>query len=374
MTQSLYIHIPFCRKKCIYCDFYSIPHDEALSSSYIDAVIAQLNRLTGSFSTIYIGGGTPTVLDKVLLGRLLSVLKRFAKDAAEFTIEANPESLSEDKLRLFLDNGVSRISIGVQSFKDKKLSKLGRVHAARRAREAVLLTQKKGFRNINVDLIYGVWDERLEEWREDIEETARLPVTHISCYGLTYEKRTPLFDAVKRGSIRPLDDDAAADMYEYAIERLSVRGFKQYEVSNFAKDGYSCRHNMNYWYNNSYIGIGASAVSYVDGSREKNIDDAAEYVKRVNTGTSLVVSKEKLSPLKSAKETAAIKIRTSEGIDFAWFKEMTGYDFTELEKSALKGLFEKDMVKYIKSKSAIKGICLRRKGFLFADTVSSAFL
>lgn len=374
MITSLYIHIPFCRKKCIYCDFYSIQYNEKLAAAYVDTLLKQIGALGQIFSTIYIGGGTPTVLDKVLLARLLKGLKKNFDASAEFTVEANPESLSEDKIALLLDSGVNRLSIGIQSLNDKKLSRLGRAHNSLSARQAVVLSSRKGFKNISIDMIYGVWGEGEEGWKEELEEATKLPASHISCYGLTYEKGTPLFGALASGTVVPLDDDITARMYEYTIDRLSVRGFKQYEVSNFAKEGFRCRHNLNYWENAPYIGLGASAVSYAGGTRAQNIPDAEEYVRKAVRGEGLVSSSERLEPTRTAKETAAVKIRTREGIDFDWFKSRTGFDLMDIEKCALEELLSKDLIKYKKDKGALTGICLRRKGFLFCDTVSSALL
>ena len=374
MAGSLYIHIPFCRRKCVYCDFYSAIYDPHLASSYIDILIRQIGSLDGPFSTVYVGGGTPTALDNKVLERLLKAVKAKAGAVAEFTVEANPESVDDDKVKLLLAGGVNRLSIGIQSLDERKLKRLGRIHNARKGRESVLLAVKRGFANISADLIFGVWDERPEDWEKELDEAAGLPVEHISCYSLTYEKATPLFAALKNKSVMPLEDDLVARMYEEAIRRLSVRGFKQYEVSNFAKAGFECKHNLNYWNNDPYIGIGASAVSYIEGVRSKNVARVEEYVRRYEEGRSLEESSEKLSPVRRAKETAAVKIRTKEGIDFGWFKEKTGYDFLELEKKAVSELLEKDLIKYKKDGTIPTGIALKRTGFLFCDTVSSALL
>lgn len=374
MVPSLYVHIPFCRKKCIYCDFYSLPYQEGPGDSYIAALAKQASSLEGVFKTIYIGGGTPTILSKSALTKLLSSLNGRFNDSTEFTIEANPESLSEEKADLLLSLGVNRISIGVQSLRDRKLSRLGRAHNSQAASNAVMLASRKGFKNISIDMIYGAWGEDESQWKYELEEAAKLPAKHISCYSLSYEKDTPLHDALSAGSVKPLEDETVAAMYEYTIDRLSVRGFKRYEVSNFAKPGYESRHNLNYWDNGSYIGLGPSAVSYVDGSREANISDVEEYIRRVNDGASIVASKEKLTPVKMARETAAVKIRTKDGIGFDWFKARTGFDFQELEAKAIKELIDKDLIKYKKDNGSVVGVCLKRKGFLFCDTVSSALL
>jgi len=392
MANSLYIHIPFCRRKCLYCDFYSAVYDPAMAKAYpgpeardgrafqrkdqayVDALLAEIERLDGRFETVYIGGGTPTVLDNKLLDRLLQGLGKNLSDSTEFTIEANPESLDLNKLDILLGCGVNRLSIGLQSLDDRILKKLGRIHDARRGADAVRLAAKKGFSNISADLIFGVWGEEPKHWESQLEEATKLPLKHISAYALTYEKKTPLFDALKNKSVTPLEDETVAAMYEAAIDRLALRGFKQYEVSSFAKEPFQCRHNLSYWENNPYIGLGASAVSYSGGVRTKNVASVSEYIARAQDGRPLAESSEKLSPLRRAKETAAIKIRTKDGIGFAWFKEKTGFDFMELEGKAVAELIDKDLIKYRKEGSAPTGIALKRKGFLFCDTVSSTLL
>lgn len=375
MDPSLYIHIPFCRQKCIYCDFYSTIYKEDLASSYVDMLLEQIRGLPHiDIPTIYIGGGTPTVLTAALLERLLRGLKRYIQMASEVTVEANPESLTGEKIELLLDLGVNRVSIGVQSFGDRKLKALGRAHNAKEARDAVHAAAKKGFKNIGIDLIFGAWMDDADMWKRELEDIGRFPVTHVSCYGLTYEKKTPLFQALENKSVVPLEDDIAASMYESAIDLLAVRGFKQYEVSNFAKGGFRCAHNLRYWNNDPYVGLGASAVSYIDGVRSKNISDVEEYARAFEDKRPLIESSEELLPIKRAKETAAIKIRTKDGIDFSWFKEKTGFDLRELEKKALPRLIEDGLIKYKKNGAEIVGVCLKRKGFLFCDTVSSALL
>jgi oxygen-independent coproporphyrinogen-3 oxidase len=374
MTPSLYIHIPFCKRKCIYCNFYSDIYDENTARSFVDALVPQIGLIDFRPSTIYIGGGTPSALAVGLLSGLLKSLQKVMSPGAEFTIEANPESLSEDNLKLFLDHGVNRLSIGVQSMRGEKLRKLGRIHSAAKAKESVCLASRRGFSNISVDLIFGVWGESPESWKKELEEAVRLPITHVSCYELTYEKDTPLYEALENKSVAPLDEDETASMYEAAIGALALRGIKQYEVSNFARPGYECAHNMNYWENNEYLGLGPSAVSYLNGVRRKNISDINEYLLRFEEERSLIESEEKLSPIKRARETAAIKIRTRDGIDFKWFKEKTGYDFLELEKGPVSSLIEEGLIKYKKSDDIPSGVMLKRKGFLFCDTVSSAFM
>lgn len=374
MVNSLYIHIPFCRRKCIYCDFYSAIYDDSIASDYVDIISKEINSLGELFDTIYIGGGTPSVLNKDQMNRLFTSIKNHVKTGSEFTVEVNPESTDNDKIRMMLDMGVNRLSIGMQSLMDSKLNRLGRLHDSARAKDAVNIAARCGVKNISIDLIFGVWGEDRKIWEREVEEAVKLPVKHISCYNLTYEKGTPLFSALRNRTILPIEDDEAAGMYEYAIDRLSLAGFKQYEVSNFAIPSYECRHNINYWENNQYIGIGSSAVSYIDGVRSKRISDIKEYIKRSASGKPLVESSEKLTPVRRAKESASVKIRTREGIDFEWFRGKTGFDFMKLEKKPVEELLEKGLIKYKRQGQTISGICLKRKGFLFCDTVSSTLL
>ena len=343
-------------------------------SSFVDVLVSQIGRIEGPLHSIYIGGGTPSALDRKLLEKLLLSLKHFSVITGEFTFEANPESLDDEKIKTLLDLGVNRISVGVQSLDERKLKKLGRIHSADRARAAVISAHKLGFKNISADLMFGVWGESPEDWRKELDGIVRLPIDHVSCYELTYEKNTPLYSAVGKNSVIPLEEEVTSAMYETAIDILSLRGFKQYEISNFAKTGYESKHNMHYWNNYPYIGLGPSAFSYIDGTRSRNVSDVKEYAKRFDAGKALTEFSEKLSPVNSAKETAAVKIRTKDGIDFDWFLAKTGFDFPDLEKKVLPKLIEDGLIKYKRDGVKQTGVCLKRKGFLFCDTVSSAFL
>ena len=333
----------------------------------INTLSRQLDEVRGPFRTVYIGGGTPTALRPGLLENLLTVLEKRVDGFSEFTIEVNPDSIDREKMSLFLDKRVNRLSIGVQSFNDDKLKRLGRIHDGVTARDAVLSAHRAHFRNINIDMIFGLRQETVEEWAGDLKAAVSLPVQHISCYCLTYEKNEAR-------------EEKAALMYEYATDELSRNGFMQYEISNFSKDGCRCLHNMNYWDNGPYIGLGPSAVSYIDGERGENTRDISEYIERADTGRSPAISYERLTPERGARETAAVKIRTMEGIDFEWFRQKTGFEFMDLEEKALPGLIEKGLIEYIFQAGAGfqsrlgTAVRLTQKGKLFCDIVSSAFL
>jgi oxygen-independent coproporphyrinogen-3 oxidase len=371
---SLYIHIPFCRNKCIYCNFYSEYYKESAVSYYIPALLKQIAEIKTRFKSIYVGGGTPTVLPAKYLYKLLRSLKPLMSDCCEFTVEANPESLDDEKLSILKYEGVNRLSIGVQSFNINNLKKMGRIHDVLQAENAVTKAKEKGFNNINIDLIFGVWGETMDEWTRDLECAVKLPVTHLSCYSMICEKNTPLMRLVENGSIRLSEDDLPAEMYRFAIDYLPEQGFCHYEVSNFAKDNYVCGHNMHYWENNSYMAIGPSSVSYLNGVRQANISDVFEYIERVNKGASTVLYSERLESLQKAKETAALKIRTASGIDWMWFERKTGFEFLNIEKNAISELEGDGLIKYNKQDGEIKGVHLTKKGFMFCDTVSSALL
>ncbi|MFA4992190.1 MAG: radical SAM family heme chaperone HemW [Candidatus Omnitrophota bacterium] len=357
---GLYIHIPFCGKKCPYCNFYSVPHSAGAAASYAGMLAEQVKALEPEFSTVYVGGGTPSVLDVNSLGRILGASKKAMNGEGEFTVEVNPESVDRDKLRLFLDNGVNRVSVGAQSFNDKKLRTLGRIHGARDAERAILASRKAGFKNISVDLIFGAGEETMTEWRLDLEKAAGFDARHISCYSLTLEKGV---------NMKTAGDDAMKDMYEFSVDYLNGRGFCRYEVSNFAEKGFECRHNMSYWEGEPYAGLGPSAVSYIGGTRSENVSDVLEYARRYKEGADLKISMERLSPLESAKELASVKIRTTDGIGYDWFRAKTGFDFLEIESHPLAELLGQGLVDRGASR-----VCLTRKGFLFCDSVSEAFL
>jgi oxygen-independent coproporphyrinogen III oxidase len=370
MPKSLYIHIPFCRAKCAYCDFYSISLHNSLAKEFIYVLNRLIRGLPDTYDTVYIGGGTPTVLDEPLLESLLKDLRPHLANNCELSLEANPESLTEDKLKLLLDNRVNRLSVGLQSFNDEKLLKLGRIHSSKQAVEAVLAADKAGFKNISIDLIFGVWQETVKDWSDELNQAVKLPVKHISAYNLTYEPNTPLGIKLADKQIEPLDDGVTAAMYQLSRKFLAANGFKQYEISNFAKTGYACRHNLAYWDNRQYLGLGPSAYSYIDGQRSRNISDVKKYITAVKGNSPVYEFKEKLSWDKRARETAAFKIRTAEGIDFDWFTKQCGCDFVKLYSGILNRLLTNKLVKYKSYRGKKTGIMLTDKGFLFCDSVS----
>ncbi len=373
----LYIHIPFCRKKCSYCDFYSIEYEEELARKYIEVLIKQIRNFKEkgyNFSTLYIGGGTPSVLAEKLLERLLKSLELSKMQEASF--EANPESLSREKLKLLLELGINRLSVGVQSFDDKVLRFLARLHTSEEALKAISLAKEVGFENINVDLIYGVPNKDFNLWKKELELVVTLPIKHISLYSLTYEKSTPLFLRLRNREFTPISEEEEAQIYKYAVEYLEREKFFRYEVSNFSKRGYECRHNLIYWENAPYLGIGPSAVSYIEGVRKKYILDIYQYIEAIERGqeNEIFIEKEELPPLKRAKETAVLNLRMRGGINFKEFKKFTGFDFLEIEEANFNRLLRERLLTFKRKDSKIYGVRLTKKGFLFYDYVSREFL
>ena len=284
IRQSLgvYIHVPFCRKKCAYCDFYSRPcKDEGLMDRYVRAVERHFGdyfRGGESFDidTVYFGGGTPSLLGGKRLRQMLNALEKTGGIAkgAEITVECNPESVDKKMLRTLFKAGVNRLSMGVQSAHDEELLALGRLHTFQQARQAVADAKEVGFSNISLDLIYGLPDQTMEQWKDSVEKIIALEPQHISAYALKLEKGTPLYE--ESPELPP--EDVQADMYFYAVERLQQAGFEQYEISNFAQKGYRSRHNSRYWDLSQYLGFGPSAHSFFGGRRFSFIADTQGYI------------------------------------------------------------------------------------------------
>ncbi len=377
MDIPLYIHIPFCRKKCNYCDFYSIEYNYGLAKAYIDLIISQIKPYESrgyQFKTVFIGGGTPSVLDRGLLAQLLKNID--FSFAEEVTIEANPESLDIDKLSLIRELGVNRLSIGVQSFDDDTLKFLGRLHSGRQALNAVELAANSGFKNISIDLIFAVPSQRLKSWKDELDLAVKQPIQHISAYSLTYESGTPLYKRLQNKEFKPVSSDTEAGIYGYAIDFLESRGFNQYEISNFAKPGFECKHNLSYWSNSPYIGLGPAAVTYIGGERKKYIGDIYIYIDKLrqNKEEGLFIERESLSVLQKAKETAVLNIRRKQGVDFGEFKENTGFNFLQIYKSDVDKLVDEKVVEFKKNNGSVYGARLTKKGFFLADYVCRQLL
>lgn len=313
---SLYIHIPFCKRKCLYCDFLSFSHTEYINE-YFDALIREINAFDcKKVRSIFIGGGTPSYVDSGYIGRVMEALNRFNIDAnAEITIEANPGTLTLDKLRAYRRYGINRISIGLQSWQNELLKKLGRIHT----REMFLVNYenvlKAGFKNINIDLMFSLPGQTYEMWIETLENVTAISPTHISAYSLVVEENTPFYNM----ELALPDEETDRKMYHSAISFLNARGYKQYEISNFAKDGFNSVHNCVYWQRGEYKGFGLGAASLVNNCRTKNTENLQEYIK----GTT-VIENEILTKADCMAEYMFLGMRMTKGVSISGFRKLFG--------------------------------------------------
>lgn len=336
MMIGLYLHVPFCETKCGYCDFYSVPLKDRATSPLVRALVRELDQressIDGPFHTIFVGGGTPTLLPpddlKLLFERLGLVARR--DHVAEFTTEANPATVNEQKINLLIESGVNRISFGAQSFHQRELDVLERLHNPDDIAPAVATAQRGGIRHVNLDLIFGIPGQTVQTWRHSLQRALDLGTDHLSCYGLTYEPHTPLTARMQQGLVAPCDNDLEADMYLLAIELLAGHGFQQYEISNFAKPGCECRHNLIYWNNQPYLGIGPSAASYVGGARFKNIPHIETYVREIEAHRPAWRESERLTGEDLAGELVMLQLRLNRGLDLADFQARTSLNPLEL--------------------------------------------
>lgn len=329
---GLYLHVPFCRTKCRYCGFYSRPIDQYDAGAVVAVMITEMEQIEKNedIKTIYIGGGSPSVLEREHLLRLVGRAKHRCPAAKEFTVEVNPGQVDAGLLCELHRAGVNRLSIGAQSFIQQELEFLGRGHTVDCIRRAVRQGRAAGFDNISLDLIFAVPGSDLDSWKHNLSSAIELQIDHISAYALSYEEGTPFSKDLAEGLIEPVDEDTDRAMYELTIDELEQAGIEQYEISNFAGKGFECRHNLNYWANGSYIGIGPDATSYLNGTRSTNFADIDKYVRAVTSGESTIESSETLNDIERACETAVLNLRRRCGIDLAQFKSQTGFDVLEL--------------------------------------------
>jgi putative oxygen-independent coproporphyrinogen III oxidase len=331
--RAAYVHVPFCAHHCGYCDFAVAAGQDYLIDLYIEAVGEELARLGDpvAVDTIFIGGGTPTYPSATQLSRLFATINHWLplRPGGEFSVEATPESVTDDKVALLADRGVNRVSLGVQSFRPGTLSALDRIHSADEVAPAVERVRRR-IQDVSLDLIFGVPGQTVADWDADLTAALALSPEHLSTYGLTYEKGTPLWKRRQHGDVEAVSEEDELAMYVHAMDRLSATGFEHYEVSNFARPGRRCRHNETYWANEAYFGFGVGAARYVMGRRELNRRGTADYIRRVLAGESPVLQSEELPPEESARETAAVQLRRSAGIVRQHFGEQTGLDIDVL--------------------------------------------
>jgi len=371
---ALYIHIPFCLAKCAYCDFISYDDRAGLYGEYTSALVTEMDRAEpGSIQSIYIGGGTPTVLPLLHIERIFEAIqRRFAPGiGTEITIEANPGTVSPAKLEGLRALGVTRLSLGVQSFVEEELRLLGRIHSAPEAIEALRAGREAGFDNLSLDLIYGLPRQSLSSWRASLQQAIAFQPEHLSLYALSVEEGTSLAADIARGRLPAPDPDLAADMYELAQETLSAAGFVHYEISNWARSPeFACRHNLTYWHNEPYLGIGAGAHSWRHGRRWSNLTRPEEYIRCMRDGLAPTVDEETIGPELEMGETMMLGLRLlGEGVTFVRFQARFGLDLRVQYAGALEELAELGLLQ-----TTAERVVLSRRGRLLGNQVFLRFL
>ncbi len=370
--RAAYVHVPFCAHRCSYCDFAIATGQDHLAGPYLDALAAELAALGSPqpVATLFVGGGTPTHLGAAQLDRLLRDVTRWLppEPAHEFTVEANPGTLDADKVAVLAGHGVTRVSLGAQSFDPRLLGVLERDHQPDDvARAAECVRARIG--QFSLDLIFGVPGQTLAEWQADLGRALALGPDHVSTYGLTYEKGTALWKRRQRGEVVALGEELELAMYAAAIDALEAAGFEHYEISNFARPGRRSRHNQVYWVNDAYFGFGMGAARYVNGRRELNTRGLDDYIRRALSGEPATFQSEELSARESAGETMALQLRRKEGIDRAAFRARTGHDLDALAGEAIARQVELGVLD-----DDGRRVCLTRRGKYVADAVIGRLL
>lgn len=328
--RAVYVHVPFCRAKCRYCDFFSISHDALQAGRFIHAarkeLRANLSSLQLPLASVFFGGGTPTVLGPDLLAELLATFAPLIDSHTEFSVEANPGTVDAALAGVLVRHGVNRVNLGAQSFDEIELKLLGRIHNRRQITDAVLALRTAGITNLGLDLIYGLPGQTVETWQSSLQQAMDLGIDHLSCYALSYEPGTPLAEDLRDGRISEMPDERQKECYYAAIDAAGRAGLEHYEISNFARPGRQCRHNLTYWHNEPYLGIGPAAAGYIQGRRQTNTADLGAYVSAIENGHSAAQTAETLAGRQLMGETLMLALRLREGVGRADFQARFGAD------------------------------------------------
>ena len=363
-VEHLYVHVPFCAAKCNYCAFYSEAGSADKMADYVEAVRLELEVFAPQLAlkTIFFGGGTPSLLPTPLMRRILeSIVERSScRAVSEWTVECNPSTVSTDKATLFREFGVNRISMGVQALDDELLEKIGRVHSVTGAVKSYERLREAGFQNINLDLMFGLPGQTMEHWKRTLAKAIELQPEHLSTYCLILEEDTPFWSLVQQGLIKP-DEELELAMYETGMETLARAGYRQYEISNFAKPGRECAHNIAYWESKDYIGLGPSACSTVGDRRWQNASDTDRYIAAMRSGERALAYEEPLTPELRAAERAAFGMRMNAGVPAELLRGRWDKQVAELLSA--------DLVQWSHDR-----LQPTKRGILFADEVAARFV
>lgn len=378
MVRGVYIHIPFCHQICNYCDFNKVFFKNQPVDEYIESLGEELRLYAqeqpGRFDhveTIFLGGGTPTALSPAQLERLLTLIQQYIPwhNVVEFTSEANPDELSKEKLQALLNGGVNRLSMGVQSFDQGLLKKIGRTHSNEHVYDTIRLAKEVGFNNISIDLMYGLPGQTMEQWQQTLDQAFALDLPHFSAYSLIVEPKTIFYIQYNKGKLRLPTEDLEAQMYDVLMKRMEQHGLWQYEISNFAKDGYASTHNKIYWDNDEYAGFGAGAHGYIEGVRYSNHGPIKKYMDAVAEGKKPLIDTHTVTESERLEEQMFLGLRKTAGVSHAEFNckfKQSLYDaFGEvIQQEVQKGVLEADD----------QGVRLTRKGRFIGNEVFQQFL
>ncbi len=373
---GLYVHIPFCLKKCNYCDFTSIKYNEEIVKSYIQGLLKEIEMYRDKLSeyrikTIFLGGGTPSILKEKYFEKITkSIYENFnTNNVIEFTIESNPGTLSKDKLNTYLELGVNRLSIGLQSFDNNLLQYIGRAHNKEDFIENYYKARECGFNNINVDLMYGLPGQSIEDWKNTLIKIAELYPEHISAYSLKIEEGTKFYELNLQNKLKTMEDDSDRVMHHYCIDFLKKHNIFQYEISNFSKKDFQCKHNMIYWNNNEYIGLGVAAHSYIDGRRFSNTKSIKKYYNKLNNNIFPISDEENLSTQDEIFETIFLGLRMTKGLDIERFKKRFGISIFSIYEREINKLIKLELIKIEDER-----LMLTRYGMDVSNQVFSEFV
>lgn len=376
MNVGIYIHIPFCKSRCIYCGFYSTTNKE-LKERYVDALIREIRMRKDDFarlgtslspsstSTVYFGGGTPSSLSVCDIERIIGALEStFNGTPSEVTLEMNPDDVTKDYIKAVRQVGINRISMGIQTFDDSRLQFIRRRHNASQAEKAVMTIREEGIHNVSIDLMFGFPNQTMDEWITDIDKAIALHPTHISAYSLMYEEGTPLFRMLQKGEISQIDDETSLAMYTELINRLTANGYEHYEISNFAMPGYRSVHNSSYWHDTPYLGFGAAAHSYNKDTRSWNIPDLKKYIESIESGV-LPSESEVIDADTHYNDLITTALRTREGLNLDDLpQKYREYALVNARKSISEHLLE----------ATDSHIRLTREGLFVSDMVMSELI
>lgn len=372
---AIYIHIPFCDHKCIYCDFYSIVSYKNIAN-YIFALQKEIQFYATEYkfdriiTSIFFGGGTPSFMEPAYIGSIIKIIEKHfdVSEDCEITLETNPGTVTQKKIAEFKDAGINRVSIGIQSFNDDELKFLTRIHNSASARKTVLDTVEAGIENVSIDLIFNLPGQTKDKWKSNLLKAVELPVKHISAYSLILEKGTILNKMVLDGKVKMQDEDYDAKLYEITIDRMTKHGFTQYEVSNFAKTGYECRHNNAYWQYKDYFGFGPSAHSFVDGKRWWNYSSLKFYIANVDMKGNALRGEEVLSKEEMLDEYIMLALRSS-GLDISELNKRFGEEWIINNHEEIKKLGKKGYL--VSTNNFIK---FTKKGYAVCDEILTKLL